>query len=64
MTLRSRVSLVLDDGVLPAGVPGQPVHRGLDDAGDAHVERVDRLPSLEVDVRVLGRAALRRAAQG
>ena len=55
--LGGRVAVVLDDGVLPTGVPGQPVHRRLDDPRDAHVEGVDRLARLEVDVRVLGRAA-------
>ncbi len=36
---------------------GQLIHRRLDGGGDPRVERIDRLAGLEVDVRVLCRAA-------
>ena len=48
---------VVDDVVAAAGALGEARHRVLDHVRHAGVERVDRLARLEVDVRVLRRAA-------
>ena len=52
-----RVPEVVDDVVAAAGALGEERHRVLDGVRDAGVEGVDRLARLEVDVRVLRRAA-------
>ena len=52
-----RIPVVLDQVVAAAGALRHRVHGRLHGGGDARVERVDRLARLEVDVRVLGRAA-------
>ena len=49
--------VVLGEAVMAPGPLGQRIHRLLDRGGDPRVERVDRLARLEVDVRVLCRAA-------
>ena len=48
---------VVKQMVLPAGQPRELVHRLLDGVGAGDVVRVGALAGLEVDVRVLGRAA-------
>ena len=52
---------IVDDPVTATRALGESRHRLLDDEGDAGVEGVDRLARLEVDVRVLRRAANERA---
>ena len=62
--LGGRIPGVVDQVVRAAGACGQCVHGVGDGAGDPRVERVDRLPALEVHVGILGRAADEGAVRG
>src|SRR5664279_1238757 len=60
-TLGVRIAGVLDDVQAAAGAFGEARHRVFDDVRDASIEGVHGLARLEVDVRVLSRAADERA---
>ena len=59
-TLGIRSADVIEQVVLPSDQLGEFVHVFLDDLGASVVEGVDRLASLEIDIRVLGGAAQHR----
>ena len=63
-TFRLRVSGVVDDVHRPAGAFAEPGHQVLDHIRNPRVERVDRFPGLEIDVRVLSGAADERPLRG
>jgi len=58
------VAGIVDHAVPAAGAFSQPVHRVPDGSRDPGVERVHRLPGLEVHVRVLRGAADERMVRG
>ena len=56
-TLGLLVADIIEEMVLPLGDLGELIHRGLHDGRRGRIVWIDRLPGLEVHIRVLRRAA-------